>query len=150
MPIRSLNKMESDLWFSTVRKDSCIDFFVMLICKNRLALSDTPSWSKGQQSRYIERLMLRLPTSPIVFLQKGDDVVDYRNLVKGEEELQSLRAWVEGELVLSDMRFLHELNGVSINDLDNVWLRHLYNRGMPFYIVSCSSLALARKIIDQE
>jgi len=75
-------------------------------------------WSKLQQSRFIESIIIDLPI-PYLFSADTDDInkEGYLEIIDGAQRLRTLVAYVNGELKLEKLDKLTTLNGKKFNDL---------------------------------
>ena len=74
-------------------------------------------WDKTRQSRLIESILLGLPL-PSIYLSQYED--GRLTVVDGLQRLSTIRAFLNGELKLTNLEYLTECNGYYFNGLDNV------------------------------
>lgn len=73
-------------------------------------------WSNVQKSRFIESSILDIPIPPI-YLKKDND---NRNIViDGLQRTSALLDFFDNKLTLEGLEALNELNGLSLNDIEN-------------------------------
>ena len=70
-------------------------------------------WDQGNQSRFIESVLIGLPI-PFVFLWQDDE--GRMEIVDGSQRLRTLRAFVDNELVLANLSLLPNVNGFHYRD----------------------------------
>lgn len=77
-------------------------------------------WDKKRQSRLIESLILGFPI-PYIFtadVNSDDDELDGRiEIVDGSQRVRTIHAFIVNDLILQDLKTLHDLNGFTFNDL---------------------------------
>lgn len=67
-------------------------------------------WDSKRKSRLIESILLRIPLPAFYFSQRKDGTL---SVVDGLQRLTAINDFMEGKLVLSELEYLTELNGVS-------------------------------------
>lgn len=72
------------------------------------------AWGSHQQSEFIESLLVGLPIPFLFFYQMPDGRME---IVDGSQRMRAMRAFLKGDLVLTDLVLLPELNGFSFDDL---------------------------------
>lgn len=72
------------------------------------------AWGPQQQSEFIESLLVGLPIPFLFFYQMADGRME---IVDGSQRMRAMRAFQKGNLRLSDLVLVPELNGFSFNDL---------------------------------
>lgn len=71
-------------------------------------------WDNSVQSRFIESVLIGLPIPP-VFLWQDDE--GRMEIVDGSQRMRTLRRFVDGELILSNLELLSSLNNFKFQDL---------------------------------
>ncbi len=93
-----------------------------LVDKSELFIPDYQReyvWSDNRKSKFIESLLLGLPI-PYLFVADvhDDDENEGRlEIVDGAQRIQTLSSFLQGELVLANLKKLKKLNGFEFNDL---------------------------------
>lgn len=81
-------------------------------------------WSEAKKSRLIESVLLGLPLPSFYFSE--DAVSSKFIIIDGLQRLCSLKEFcIDKTLVLKDLQFLTNLNGMSYNELDRTQIRRL-------------------------
>lgn len=80
-------------------------------------------WSKKQQSRFIESIMINLPI-PYLFVadiseEENEEFAGRLEIVDGAQRTQTLVAFLKNELKLQDLEKLDTLNNFHFSDLSN-------------------------------
>lgn len=70
-------------------------------------------WDESRQSKFIESVLLGLPI-PYIFTADRDGRLE---IVDGSQRIRSLHAFMSGNLILSNLKRLTELNGFTFTDL---------------------------------
>lgn len=73
------------------------------------------TWDVTRQSRFIESILLGLPI-PLIFVAENKNSI--WEIVDGSQRIRTLRAFISGNLTLSNLEKLDKLNGFTFNDLD--------------------------------
>ena len=90
-------------------------------------------WNEGAQSRLIESLLIRIPISAI-YMDATDE--DHWLVVDGLQRLTALKRFViTGELRLSGLEFLTELEGATYDDLDLRFKRRILETQIYVYMI---------------
>ncbi len=71
------------------------------------------AWGTHQQSQFIESLLVGLPIPFLFFYQMNDGRME---IVDGSQRMRAMRAFLKGDLRLSDLILVPELNGFSFKD----------------------------------
>jgi hypothetical protein len=72
------------------------------------------AWRPQQQSEFIESLLVGLPIPFLFFYQMADGRME---IVDGSQRMRAMRAFSKGDLRLTDLVLVPELNGLSFDDL---------------------------------
>ena len=72
------------------------------------------AWRPQQQSEFIESLLVGLPIPFLFFYQSPDGRME---IVDGSQRMRAMRAFLKGDLRLTDLILVPELNGFSFQDL---------------------------------
>lgn len=72
------------------------------------------AWGLHQQSEFIESLLVGLPIPFLFFYQMPDGRME---IVDGSQRMRAMRAFMKGDLRLTDLVLVPELNGFSFHDL---------------------------------
>jgi hypothetical protein len=70
-------------------------------------------WSTANQSRLIESFLLNVPV-PSVFL--SEDELGHYFVIDGQQRLNAVKNFINGELKLEGLRVLENLNGCRFNE----------------------------------
>jgi hypothetical protein len=81
-------------------------------------------WDGERQSKFIESIMLGLPI-PLVFVAENTD--GRLEIVDGSQRVRTLAAFIEGELEISGLEILTELNGLIFSGLSESRARKFKN-----------------------
>lgn len=73
-------------------------------------------WDRAQSSRLVESVLLDVPLPTIYLVEEKDGKV---SVIDGQQRLTSFFRFLDGELTLSGLRILTELNGKKFADLDD-------------------------------
>lgn len=84
-------------------------------------------WNSKKQSQFVESVLIGLPV-PFVFFY--DDQEGRFEIVDGSQRLRSLRAFMDGELRLTGLQLVHQLNGFGWDDLTDLRRRRFEERSI--------------------
>lgn len=84
-------------------------------------------WSKDQQSRFIESIILGIPIPFIVFCINDEGRLE---IVDGSQRLRTLAAYFSDKLVLHNLKTLTRLNGLRFSDLLVARQRKIKNKSI--------------------
>lgn len=90
-----------------------VDYKVEDLIENFADVSYLISWDTNQQSRFIESLILELPTRSSLFILKGALPL----VVDGRQRIMALVQFCNNDLALHNLTQLSELNGFYFGDL---------------------------------
>lgn len=91
-------------------------------------------WQKEMQSRFIESVFMGVPIQPLFAFELDED--GNLELLDGVQRLSSIKSFVDGNLVLSDLDELYTLNGFTFNDLGSARKRKFNNTQLKIYIIN--------------
>lgn len=74
---------------------------------------DTPSWDNNMKSQFIESFLIRAPLYPYI-VQRDLHTL---NVIDGMHRLVTLRDFFNDKFELTNLKFLHSLNGSKFSDL---------------------------------
>jgi hypothetical protein len=94
-------------------------------------------WGKAAQSKFIESLLLELPIPYIFLAQRKTD--GRLEVIDGSQRLRTMKAFLENQLVLSNLEKLNMLNGLRYDGLPKARQRDL--RNVPIHAVLFSAHA---------
>jgi len=78
-------------------------------------------WSILQQSRFVESILIRFPDNVFYI----DTTTNPETVVDGFQRLQTLRAFLDDELILTSLEFMPQLNGWKFSTLPRNQARSL-------------------------
>jgi hypothetical protein len=89
---------------------------------NQEQIDNNLYWDESQQSYFNESLMLGLPFSYLIFIDKdhnyGYSVIDdVEQIIDGKQRLISALNFINGNLRLSNLKVIESLNGFTFKDL---------------------------------
>ncbi|MFX0138346.1 MAG: DUF262 domain-containing protein [Candidatus Hodarchaeota archaeon] len=90
-------------------------------------------WRKSDQSKFIESLIIGLPTSLLFVAETGDYRVE---IIDGVQRIITLETFVNNDLVLSDLEALDYLNGFRFSDLSNFQRSKFLDRSLSLLVLS--------------
>jgi hypothetical protein len=90
-------------------------------------------WNNDDQSQFIESVIMGLPI-PIMFLAEDDDGTF--EIVDGAQRIQTLDAFLAGDLVLEGLKKLDSLNGYMFSDLPENQQNKLVSRALRIVILN--------------
>jgi hypothetical protein len=90
-------------------------------------------WDEERQSKLIESITLGLPI-PIIFL--AEDKNGRLEIVDGSQRIRTLAAFLSGELTLSELDKLTEMNGIKFADLPSSRKRKINNTAIRMIVLS--------------
>ncbi|MCK5524560.1 MAG: DUF262 domain-containing protein [Thiomargarita sp.] len=96
-----------------------IDYIVEQFQKNHFYIPESKRhliWSKRQQMKLIETLLLGLPV-PFMFVILIDAEEEQYEVVDGSQRIQTLDAFMSDNLVLENLEILPLLNGFKFSDI---------------------------------
>ena len=82
-------------------------------------------WSDRQASRLIESLIIQCPI-PVIYLNQERD--EGFSVIDGNQRLRSIRRFLENEFGLTGLTSYPELGGLTFEELDKRFQRHISNR----------------------
>lgn len=90
-------------------------------------------WDEERQSKMIESIVLGLPI-PSIFV--AEDVSGRLEIVDGSQRIRTLSAFINEELILSDLGKVTSLNGKRFGDLDESRKRKFNNTAISMIVLS--------------
>lgn len=93
-------------------------------------------WTKNQQSRLIESLMLRIPL-PLFYVAADND--ENWKIVDGLQRVSALRNFLLDGLPLSGMEFLDDCNGLTCENLPAKYYNRIQDTTLQFAVISAST-----------
>ena len=107
-------------------KNTSIRSMIYMISNNILRLEyfigkDKESWDDIKKSQYIESILIRAPMMPFVLY---NDMNDYC-VIDGMQRLKAIMDFFDGNLKLTNLNFLHSLNGHGFGDLQRAYQRRI-------------------------
>lgn len=82
-------------------------------------------WNRAQASRLIESLIIQCPI-PVIYLSQNSD--ETLSVIDGNQRLTSISLYLNNEFPLSGLVTYPELDGLTFNELDPRFQRHIINR----------------------
>ncbi len=103
-------------------------------------------WSKERQSKFIESVLLGLPSPPMFTADAGKGRLE---IVDGSQRLRTLVDFIKGKLRLKNLEILTELNGFNFNDLTKSRQRKFNNTTIRIVRLTDKSDAEVRFILHK-
>ncbi|MCC2598211.1 DUF262 domain-containing protein [Sphingobacterium sp. FBM7-1] len=91
-------------------------------------------WRTKMQSIFIESIFMGVPIQPLFAFELDED--GNLELLDGVQRLSSIKAFVDNELLLSDLEELTALNGFKFDDLHTARKRKFLNTQLKLYIIN--------------
>lgn len=82
-------------------------------------------WNRAQASRLIESLIIQCPI-PVIYLSQNND--ETLSVIDGNQRLTSISLFLNNEFPLTGLVTYPELEGLTYNELDPRFQRHIINR----------------------
>jgi hypothetical protein len=82
-------------------------------------------WNRVQASRLIESLIIQCPI-PVIYLSQNND--ETLSVIDGNQRLTSISLFLNNEFPLTGLSTYPELEGLTYNELDPRFQRHIVNR----------------------
>lgn len=82
-------------------------------------------WNRSQASRLIESLIIQCPI-PVIYLSQNSD--ETLSVIDGNQRLTSINLYLNNEFPLTGLVTYPELEGLTYNELDPRFQRHIINR----------------------
>ncbi|MDI5948143.1 DUF262 domain-containing protein [Flavobacterium yafengii] len=82
-------------------------------------------WNRAQASRLIESLIIQCPI-PVIYLSQNND--ETLSVIDGNQRLTSISLFLNNEFPLTGLVTYPELEGLTFNELDPRFQRHIINR----------------------
>lgn len=115
----SIESVKNNLQPITKTSYSLSTLVDMVEGNNELELSKEPfTWSLGTQSLWVESILLRLITPPIILIRLENNVL---SLIKGNKKLKTLMSYMHNEFGLEGCLLIPGIEGTYFKDLS---LRH--------------------------
>jgi uncharacterized protein with ParB-like and HNH nuclease domain len=95
-------------------------------------------WEKKRQSRLIESLMLRIPL-PVFYLSQ--DKEGEFQVVDGLQRLTTIYRFINKELVLKELEYLHDCQGKTFETLEPKYRRRIEQAQLIFFVIDPSTSA---------
>lgn len=89
-------------------------------------------WREANKSLFIESVLLGLPI-PFMFMAENDD--GRLEIVDGAQRIQTLDAFLAGDLVLKGLKRLTSVNGFTFHDLPDTQQRKFVNRALRIIVL---------------
>lgn len=143
---KQLNALRKEIDYDT--RDYSIDFLVHQFQENEFYIPDEYQrqyiWEVTDKTRFIESILLGLPI-PFMFFSDTDD--GRCEIIDGAQRTQSLEEFLDGDLVLSDLKKLDTLNGFTFLDLPEYYQRKFKKFTMRIVVLSDETSLENRKEI---
>ena len=129
-------------------RDYAIDFLVQQYSENEFYIPDEYQrqyiWEDSNKNRFIESILLGLPI-PFMFFSDTDD--GRCEIIDGAQRTQTLEEFLSGDLILSNLKKLTELNGFTYSDLPEYFKRKFNQTTMRIIVLSDETTIEIRKEI---
>lgn len=143
-----IKQKQSDVDYDT--KDFTIDYLIKAFQDDYFYVPDYQRkfvWDTKRQRRFLESVLLGLPI-PFLFIAEMDD--GRLEIVDGAQRVQTLEAFVNGDLVLDRLEKLPALNGFRFTDLSGPQQRKFSNRALRMIVLDESTaLDVRQDIFDR-
>lgn len=129
-------------------RDFTIDYLVSQFRTERFYIPEYQRrfvWNNNTQSRFIESILLGIPI-PLLFLAVDDETGDFE-IVDGAQRIQTLDAFINDRLVLSNLSELTMINGYKFSDLTSAIRRKFENKALRMIVLEDSTTVESRKEI---
>lgn len=93
-------------------------------------------WREDNKCLFIESVLLGLPI-PFMFMAENDD--GRLEIVDGAQRIQTLEAFLSGDIVLKNLKKIPAVNGFKFSDLDEKQQRKFLNRALRIIILDEST-----------
>jgi hypothetical protein len=129
---KQINELRSELNYNT--RDYAIDFLVAQFQDDEFFINSEYQrnfiWGESRKCRFIESVLLGYPI-PFMFFSDNDD--GRCDIVDGAQRTSTLEAFLNGDLILTDLKKLTELNGFNFQKLPPPIQRNFVKR--PFVLL---------------
>ncbi len=129
-------------------RDYAIDFLVKQYQDDEFFIPDEYQrqyiWRDVDKNKFIESILLGLPI-PFMFFSDTDD--GRCEIIDGAQRTQTLEEFIDGELILNDLKKLSKLNGFSYNDLPEYFRRKFNKTTLRIIVLSDETTVEIRKEI---
>lgn len=143
---KQLNALRKEIDYDT--RDYSIDFLVHQFQEDEFYIPDEYQrqyiWEVTDKTRFIESILLGLPI-PFMFFSDTDD--GRCEIIDGAQRTQSLEEFLDGDLVLSDLKKLDTLNGFTFLDLPEYYQRRFKKSTLRIVVLSDETSLENRKEI---
>ena len=143
-----IKQKQSDVDYDT--KDFTIDYIIKAFQDDYFYIPEYQRkfvWDAKRQRRFIESVLLGLPI-PFLFIAEMDD--GRLEIVDGAQRVQTLEAFVNGDLVLNRLEKLPALNGFRFTELSEPQQRKFRNRALRMIVLDESTaLDVRQDIFDR-
>lgn len=136
-PISSEQRLKADAQIKDLQKqieydtkDYTVELIVSKFEKNEFFIPGYQRkfiWKDNNKALFVESVLLGLP---IPFMFFGDSEDGRMEIIDGAQRIQTLVAFIRGDLVLSTLPKLSDLKGFKFSDLSEVQQRRFKNRTM--------------------
>jgi hypothetical protein len=116
-------------------KDFTIELIVQKFEKDEFWIPDYQReyvWRESNKALFIESVLLGLPI-PFMFMAENDD--GRLEIVDGAQRIQTLEAFLAGDLTLNHLEKLPSVNGFTFSDLPDTQQRKFVNRALRIIIL---------------
>jgi hypothetical protein len=120
-------------------KDYTVELVIQKFEKNDFFIPDYQRgfiWKDRNRSSFIESVLLGLPIPFMFFADCEDGKLE---IIDGAQRVQTLAAFVSGELILSNLPKLNALQGFGFNDLSPTQKRRFLNRSLRIVVLEEST-----------
>jgi Protein of unknown function DUF262 len=143
-----IKQKQSDVDYDT--KDFTVDYLIKAFQDDYFYIPEYQRkfvWDPKRKRRFIESVLLGLPI-PFLFIAEMDD--GRLEIVDGAQRVQTLEAFVSGDLVLEGLEKLPALNGFHFSDLPDPQQRKFSNRALRMIVLDESTaLDVRQDIFDR-
>lgn len=144
--ITTTQKTEADVQIKSLQrqinydtKDYTVELVVQKFGKNDFYIPDYQRgfvWKEKNKSSFIESVLLGLPIPFMFFADCEDGKLE---IIDGAQRVQTLSAFVSGNLILSKLPKLKSLYGFSFHDLSDAQQRRFLNRPLRIVVLEEST-----------
>ncbi len=143
-----IKQRQSDVDYDT--KDFTVDYIIQAFQSDHFYIPDYQRkfvWDDTRQRRFIESVLLGLPI-PFLFIAEMED--GRLEVIDGAQRVQTLEAFVNGDLILDELKKLPTLNGFRFADLLEPQRRKFKNRALRMIVLDESTaLDVRQDIFDR-
>ena len=93
-------------------------------------------WNEQKKSRFIESILLEVPL-PLIYL--AEDFEGKQVVVDGQQRLDAVFSFIDGDISLTDLRVMEELNGKQFRELSDKLQNKIEDRSFSLILIKNDS-----------